>query len=353
MGRNAGARDQVDDAAPAPALEHRACERPRQPQRAEQVRLEHGLPDLVADVEHVEPVLQPGRVRVVDEDVDVAEALERLGGQPVDVAADRHVGERRLDAPPGRLAADRLGRSLQPLRRARDEQHVGAAQANDAAIAAPMFLLAPVTSATCPSSRSASGAMPSVCPCQPCITVPVETLRSSPVIADAASEQRKRTAAATSSAVVKRPSGGRRAAGRGPPSGGRLEPLALDRPRRDEVDAHAGGAGVARERAHEPDERGLARRIGGALGQRPLAGHRPDHDDAPAALLHHLGDERAAAQEHAGDVGAQRRLPSGDGQLPRRGDRAGDPRHRDERLGGAPAVGDRRGQTLDGGGMPT
>ena len=76
--------------------------------------------------------------RVVPEDVDAAEAGHRLGYQPVDVLALRHIGDdaQRLDAA---LAQLRLGLA-QPLLAARADRHaaalVGEAEGDRAADAA-------------------------------------------------------------------------------------------------------------------------------------------------------------------------------------------------------------------------
>ena len=69
----------------------------------------HDLAPLV--VGHLEGGLVDAGAGVVHEHVDPAEALDALGEQPLDVGADRHVGEHheRLDAEPGQLRLDRGG----------------------------------------------------------------------------------------------------------------------------------------------------------------------------------------------------------------------------------------------------
>lgn len=95
------------------------------------------------------------------------------------------------------------------------------------------------------------------------MTRPAETLRSSPVIADAAGEARKTAAAATSAGSVSRPNG-------------------------------------------EPE---LAARIRGPAQKRALAGHRPDHHDRSAPPLEHRGQNSSAAVKHPAEVDPNRLLP--------------------------------------------
>ena len=72
-----------------------------------------------------------------------------------------------------------------------------------------------------------------------------------------------------------------------------------------------------------PDQRRLGRRVRRAAGERALAGHRADDDDAPAPARDHPRQERPATRVDAGEVRAQRRVPVLRGDLPQRRRRPG------------------------------
>ena len=126
------------------------------------------------------------------------------------------------------------------------------------------------------------------------MTSPAETLTSSPVIAAAPSPARNATAAATSAGRTSRPSGVRvehlgagRLGGDAAAAAWAAKTRSMRSPSTraggDEVDAHAVRPGLERERADQPDQRGLARRVGRAAPQRALAGHRADEHDRAGA----------------------------------------------------------------------
>ena len=287
---------------------HPARDGAGEPQRGEQVDREDALPGLVGHVEDVQSFFQSGVERVVDERVDAAEG--RRSACAAIASPSRDVGGGDLDPAVRRLlrGSARRPRPAAP-RRARPSARRRRRARTNAAIAAPMFLLAPGDErhlAVEPEAVRADARSSSMHD-RPCGHV--EVLSGDRDVGaeeahgrdDVARAWRSGPAARRRGTPPRRPAPAPRARRR----------AARPRPGRARRGSRARrGAGVPGERAHEPDQRGLGRRVRRAAGQRALAGHRADHDDAPAPARDHPRQERAAGQEDAGEVRAGSSRPS-------------------------------------------
>ena len=112
-------------------------------------------------------------------------------------------------------------------------------------------------------------------------------------------------------------------------------------PGREAVDQHAVGGERDGERAGDRIDPGLARGVGGVVGQRHARAGRGDVDDAPRALVAHHPAGGLAAHRERGDVEGQRAGPGLVGRVEEGLDHpvAGVV---DQRVDAAPAAGDAR-----------
>ena len=138
---------------------------------------------------------------------------------------------------------------------------------------------------------------------------PASTTRAWPVIAAAPSESRKRTACATSAgcdparqALAGAQVGDRRLGKPGGEVGGHE---AGDHG----VDPHPALAGLAGQRAGQPEDAGLGGGVGPLAGDAVEGREGGDVDDRPPPPHHHPPQHRPAAAEEAAEVGLEHRVP--------------------------------------------
>ena len=133
---------------------------------------------------------------------------------------------------------------------------------------------------------------------------PASTMRFCPVMPRASSEARNNAVRATSSSDSRNlrhccSRNCRSCLGRQPQ---RALPLGGDRAGDDAVDADVARAELARERAREPVDRRLRRRVAGKLGTAAHPRHRAQVDDRAAAGARHLRRDRLRREELVAQV---------------------------------------------------